>query len=163
MRFHSPPVQNRILAHLRPDTLERLRPHLRRVQVDRRQVLQEVNARVSNVYFLESGVAIVLAHTRRDGHVGVALVGRFGLVGVPAVLGTLHAPNRCIMEVPGEAFQVTSEALGQAMEEHAEIRQQLLNYIQALLIQHSQTVLCNGQHELQERLARCLLLARESA
>jgi hypothetical protein len=34
-----------------------------------------------------------------------------------------------------------------------------MNYVHALLIQNSQTVLCNVRHELRERLCRWLLLA----
>jgi hypothetical protein len=47
------------------------------------------------------------------------------------------------------------------MANSLELRQHLLNYVHALLIQNSQTVLCNVRHELSERLCRWLLLARD--
>jgi CRP-like cAMP-binding protein len=65
------------------------------------------------------------------------------------------------METAGEALQVKSKNLRQSMEKHPALRQQLMNYVQALLIQNSQTILCNALHRLEERLARWLLLARD--
>ena len=154
------PVRNRLLAHLPAAAFAELSPHLRRVRLHRRQVLQEINTRISSVYFLECGVAVLLA--RSGGRqVGVGVVGRLGLVGVPAVLGTMYAPNRCIMEIEGEALQLDCENLNLAMDRRPPIRRLLLRYVQALLVQNSQTVLCNVRHELEERLARWLLLARD--
>jgi CRP-like cAMP-binding protein len=161
MLLQSLPVQNRILVHLPADAFDLLRPHMRRIQLKRHAVLQEPNSRVREVYFIEAGVAVMLAQTNRDGRVEVGIVGRFGFIGVPVVLGTMHSLHRCVMETAGEALQVKSKNLRRSMEEHPALRQQLMNYVQALLIQNSQTVLCNALHQLEERLARWLLLARD--
>lgn len=161
MLFQSSLVLNRVLTHIPPDAFERLRPHLRRVQLKKGEILQESHSRAGKVYFIERGVAVILARTRRDGQVGVGLVGRLGLIGIPVLLGTMRSPHRCIMEVPGEALQIASENLRAAMDEQPAIRQQLMNYMQALLVQNSQTILCNARHEIEERLARWLLLARD--
>ena len=161
MLLQSTPVRNRLLAHLPPAAFAELRPHLRRVHLQRRQVLQEINAPVGSVYFLECGVALLLARSRGGRQVGVGVVGRLGLVGVPAVLGTMYAPNRCVMEIEGEALQIGCENLSLAMDRHPQIRRHLLRYVQALLVQNSQTALCNVRHELEERLARWLLLAHD--
>lgn len=161
MLFQSVPVENRLLAHLPVDAFDMLRPHLRRVQLKRQDVLQEPHRPVSKVYFLERGMAIMFADSQRDGRVEVGMVGRFGLVGVPAVLGTRMSTHRCVVEIAGNALQVTSRELRRSMDGHPVLRQHLMNYIQALLIQNSQTVLCNARHELPERLARWLLLAHD--
>ena len=91
----------------------------------------------------------------------MGLVGRLGFVGVPAVLGTGYSINRCVVEVPGEALQLDAGDAVVAMKANAAIRQRLMNYVQALLVQNSQTALCNARHELEERLARWLLLAQD--
>jgi hypothetical protein len=54
---------------------------------------------------------------------------------------------------------MASEDLRDAIDACPELRQQLMNYVQALLVQNSQSVLCNVRHELHERLCRWLLLA----
>lgn len=154
-------VQNSILSGLPAPTLARLAPHLRHVRLERREILQEANRPVERVYFIQRGIAVLLARTRRDGEVGVAIVGRAGLVGVPVVLGTMRACCRCIMEVPGEALLVNATALRRAMDENPALRQHLMDYVGALLFQHAQAVLCNARHRIEERLAGCLLLARD--
>jgi CRP-like cAMP-binding protein len=161
MLFQSLPVKNRILAHLPAHAFATLQPYLRRVRLKRHDVLQEPRCPLRKVYFIESGVAAMFANTKRDGQVEVGLVGRFGFIGVPVALGTMLSIHRCVMEVGGEALQIKSKDLRQSMDEQPVIRQQLMNYVQALLIQNSQTVLCNALHQLQERLARWLLLARD--
>lgn len=158
---HSIIVQNRLLACMAPEQFDRLRPLLEPVALCRRAILQEQNRRVEFVYFIERGVASLLARTRRDGPVEVAIVGRLGYVGVAAVLGTMRSPNRAVMGVPGEALRVSASDLQRVIDSDTGIRQQLLNYVHALLAQNAQTTLCNARHELEERLCRWLLLASD--
>ncbi len=146
---------------MRPELFDRLRPCLQPVHLPRRAILQEHNRPVEHIYFIERGVASLFARTQRDGPVEVAIVGRIGFVGVSAVLGTMRSPNRCFMEVPGEALKISSMDLQRIMEETPSVRQHLLNYVHALLIQNTQTALCNVRHELEERLCRWLLLASD--
>ena len=154
-------VRNRILARMPPEAFEHLRPHLERVSVHRRAILQEQHRPIEYVHFIESGVASIFARTRQDGPFEVSLVGRFGLVGVSVVLGTVRSPHRCLMQMDGEVLRVPSPALARAMEDNADVRRQLLNYVHALLVQNAQTVLCNARHGVVERLSRWLLLARD--
>lgn len=86
-------VQNRVLACMEPASFERLRPHLQRVALKRRAILQEHNRPIEHVYFIERGVASLFARTQRDGPVEVATIGRLGFVGVAAVLGAARSPN----------------------------------------------------------------------
>jgi CRP-like cAMP-binding protein len=154
-------VRNRILACMAPPLFERLRPKLQPITLKQRAILQEHHRPIEHVYFIERGVASLLARTHRDGPVEVAIVGRFGFIGVAAVLGTMRSPNRCLMEVPGEALRIHANDIQCVMEETPMVRQYLLNYVHALLIQNTQTALCNIRHQLEERLCRWLLLASD--
>jgi CRP-like cAMP-binding protein len=144
-----------------PESFDRLRPYLQPIELKRRAILQEHNRPIEYIYFIEQGVASLFARTQRDGPVEVAIVGRLGFVGVAAVLGTMRSPNRCLMEVSGRALRIASKDLRRIMEETPAVRQQLMNYVHALLVQNTQTALCNVRHELEERLCRWLLLASD--
>jgi len=154
-------IQNRILQSLPSDIIERLQLDLQRVQLARGQILQEYNRQMERVYFIERGMAVLLARTQRNGQVGVATIGRLGLVGIPVVLGITQSPHRCVMEVKGEALQIGAEAFRRIIDESPALHQQLMNYVHALLVQMSQTALCNVRHRLMERLTRWLLLAHD--
>jgi CRP-like cAMP-binding protein len=156
--IHLAPVQNRLLASISVETFNHVRPYLQRVPLRRRQIIQERNRPLEHVHFIEQGVASLFARTSRDGPVAVAMIGRLGVVGIPVVLGTMRSPNRCVVQIPGEALRIASQDLRQMIDTCPELRQQLMNYVQALLIQNSQSVLCNIRHELRERLCRWLLL-----
>jgi CRP-like cAMP-binding protein len=152
-------VQNRVLACMEPAAFRQIGPHLQPVSLNRRDILQEHDRAVEHVYFLECGVASLLARTRRDGPVEVAMVGRLGVVGVAAVLGASRSPNRAVMAVPGQALRISASELRGVMVASPAVARPLLSYVHALLIQNSQTALCNARHELEERLCRWLLLA----
>jgi CRP-like cAMP-binding protein len=154
-------VRNRVLASLSPSGFRQLAPHLTRVSLARRAVLQDHFHRIDHVHFIERGVASLYARTRADGPVEVALVGPFGFVGVAAILGNARSPHRCLMQVEGEALRIGVPDLLDAMHASPAIRHHLLAYVHALLVQNAQTALCNGRHDVEQRLCRWLLLAAD--
>jgi CRP-like cAMP-binding protein len=154
-------VQNRLLAGLAPASFERLRPFLQPVPLKRRSILQDYHHPIDYIYFIERGVASLLARTQRDGPVEIAMVGRLGFVGVAAVLGIRRSPNRCLMSVPGYALRIAVTDLRRIAHRYPDVQQQLFSYIHALLIQNAQTTLCSARHSLEERLSRWLLLAAD--
>src|SRR5262245_46235664 len=154
-------VRNRVLASLNSASFRQLAPHLTRVSLARRSVLQDHFHRIEHVHFIERGVASLYARTRADGPVEVAMVGPFGFVGVPAILGNSRSPHRCLMHVPGEALRIAVPDLVDAMDASPTIRHHLLAYVHALLVQNAQVALCNGRHAVQPRLCRWLLHAAD--
>jgi len=154
-------VRNRVLASLNPSSFRRLAPHLAPVALERRAVLQDHFHRIEHVYFIERGVASLYARTRADGPVEVAMVGPFGFVGAAAILGNTRSPHRCLMHVPGAALRIGVTELLDAMDASPTIRHHLLAYVHALLVQNAQVALCNGRHDVEQRLCRWLLLAAD--
>ena len=154
-------VRNRVLASLNPASFRRLAPHLTRVLLPRRSVLQDHYRRIEHVHFIERGVGSLYARTRADGPIEVAMVGPFGFVGVAALLGNARSPHRCLMQVEGEALRIGVPDLLDAMHASPAIRHHLLAYVHALLVQNAQTALCNGRHDVEQRLCRWLLLAAD--
>jgi CRP-like cAMP-binding protein len=154
-------VRNKLLASMVPHLFERMRPHLQLITLKQKAILQEHNRPIEHIYFLERGVASLFARTQSDGPVAISIVGPRGFIGVAAVLGKTRSPNRCVMEVPGQALRIAVQELDRIMKEMPELRLHLLAYVHALLIQNSQVALCNVRHELLERLCRWLLLAAD--
>ena len=120
-------------------------------------MLQERDRPVQYVYFIEKGAAALYLRTKRDGLVGVGIVARYGVAGLPAVLGTVRSPHRCVVQIPGEAFRMAAADLQTAMAASAPLRHVLNRYVQALLVQHAQATLCLARHKLEERLSSWLL------
>jgi CRP-like cAMP-binding protein len=124
-------------------------------------VLEEPNARIENVYFPEHGVASVVA-TMPDGKtIETGLIGREGMSGTTVVLGNHAAFNKTYMQVAGHGSCLAADDLRQQLTESPTLRLALLRYVEAFLIQTSQTAAANGQFKLEERLARWLLMVHD--
>lgn len=117
-----------------------------------------VNAEVHGIdRFLEEGICSVVV-TMQDGvTVEVGILGCDGFVGVPAMLGTGHSPNRSFIQIPGHGFSIKASVLRAQAQASIALLSMLQRSIQGLMVQTAQTAACNRVHELHERLARGLL------
>jgi CRP-like cAMP-binding protein len=156
-------VRNHLLAALPPDDFGLLADHLRRVDLELRQVLHEPGRRIEAAYFPEGGMVSMLAPLE-DGHfMEVGLVGREGLVGLSVVLGARSTTTEAMVQMEGAALRVPAAALRAAFDAGAALRAPLLRYVQAYHGQVAQTAACNGRHPVDGRLARWLLMAHDRA
>lgn len=155
---HTP---NKLLSGLSSDAMLLMQPLLERHELPFRVVIQLPDEVMHHAYFIETGVVSMIAKTSQDRRVEIAIIGREGMVGAMIVLGSDQSPNGGIVQVPGTALRITMADLSHAMSAHPSIRARLLLYIQAYLIQISQTVLANSKGNLEQRLARWLAMAHD--
>jgi CRP-like cAMP-binding protein len=159
----SPPIsyQNRLLASLPADAIQQLMPHLAPVDLPTSRILEEANQAADGVYFLEGGICSVVARMENGASVEVGVIGRDGFVGMSSVLGSGCSPNRYFMQIPGYGFRVKTRVLTELADTCTPLRMCLLRSVHGLLVQTAQTAACNRLHELQERMARWLLMRRD--
>jgi len=139
--------------------MQRLRPHLLPVDLERSKTLHDVGQPIETVYFLEQGVCSIVSTMRDGSSVEVGVVGRDGFIGIPAILGTGHSLNRSFIQLPGSGYSIRAKVLQeQCFEGTGELRLSLLRAIQGLLVQTAQTAACNRVHQIEERLSRWLLM-----
>ncbi|MFP3581880.1 hypothetical protein SB659_20165, partial [Arthrobacter sp. SIMBA_036] len=72
-------VQNRLLAALGPDAFDVLQPGMERVDLPVRTVLVESDQPTDHVFFLETGLASIVARTIDDEAIEVGHIGWEGL------------------------------------------------------------------------------------
>jgi CRP-like cAMP-binding protein len=156
----SPPFQNDILAALSKSDLALLEPSLEPEDLPVRHVLEQPNEPIKQVYFLQNGLASVIAtNTHRQLEVG--LIGRDGMTGIAVILGNGRSPNETFMQVGGEGMSLSADALREALEQSRSLERALLSFAHSFLNQATRTALSNGTATLEERLARWLLMANE--
>jgi CRP-like cAMP-binding protein len=163
MKSASPPspYKNRVLGSLPADEMKRLAPHLSAVTLKMNRTLHDPGQTVDTVYFLEEGICSIVVTMEAGNTVEVGIIGRDGFVGLPALLGTKHSPNRTFMQIPGHGFSVKAKVLHDLSEASSELRLRLQRVVQGMLVQTAQTAACNRVHELEERLARWLLMCQD--
>jgi CRP-like cAMP-binding protein len=138
-----------------------LRPGLSRVSLSLRQTLEASNQAIEHVYFIEEGMASVVALRAGDLQTEVGLIGREGMTGTALVLGDPGTPFDCYVQMEGKALQISSMDFLGAFEQSSSLRRVLRLYARASFIQTAYTAFANAQFKLEERLARWLLMVRD--
>src|SRR6266498_1603561 len=160
MQFISP---NELLTALPPVIYERLAPHLQRVRLEAGSVLFDVGATIDYTWrFITSGIVSLLGVTEDGASVEVAMAGRDSVSGFPGIVRKNETAFRAQVQVAGEAFRVGARVLQVALKQESEIYIPLLDHTHTLSEQIAQAAVCNQFHTSDQRLARWLLLARDS-
>ncbi len=148
---------NRLLGALPMADYLVLAPHLEPVQVQAAQVMEGAGASCAYAHF-PVDCAVTLVSATRDGEMSeLALIGREGMVGLPALLGT---PTRALQSVvlrPGLAYRLPAPVFAQAMQQSAALQSMAMRYVQNLMLQMAQGVVCSLHHSVLQRLSTWLL------
>jgi CRP-like cAMP-binding protein len=91
------------------------------------------------------------------------VIGKEGMTGLAALLGVDRSHHEIFMQTAGQARRVSVSKLRQAMKQSATLLTTLLLYAHTLILQMSYTALASGRYQLEERLARWLLMAVDRA
>jgi CRP-like cAMP-binding protein len=151
---------NKLLACLSRADSGLLAPHLCIVELPFGTQLQASNKRVTQVYFLDSGIASIVAKNGRPIEVG--MIGREGMTGITLLLDSNDpVPHEIYMQVAGRGQRLSASALRKAISESDTLHRVLLRNVHKFLAQITQTAMANGRNKIEERLARWLLMAHD--
>jgi CRP-like cAMP-binding protein len=156
------PFQNRLLTRLSPGDLSLLGP-LEHVELPLRQTLEPAGAPVEFVYFIEEGVASVVAQAAGQREIEVGLIGSEGMTGVALLNGDDQSPFETFIQVEGTGYRLTADRLMRAITTSDELRVTLTRYARVFHLQVAATSVSNGNSKLEERLARWLLMVGDRA
>ena len=153
--------RNRLLLALPSRNLQRLLPHLERIDCRREQILAEADSHLDYVFFPDVGVGSAVAVYADGKIIEMATIGREGCSGVQAYFGARNSSIRLLVQIPGSAVRMSRAAFTRAMESMPAFRTLISSYVQAFLEQVLVSVACNGAHSLHQRMARWLLMMRD--
>jgi len=151
---------NQLLASLPSASSDWLRT-LEPVALPPGAVLYEPDEKIEHVYFLTNALVSIVSMNSEGSTVEIGLIGSEGMVGVPAILGGV-TPYRAVVQMGGNALRIRGYRLNEEFQRNPFLRDLLLKYTNAFLIQIAQSSICNCYHALQERLSRWLLVARDA-
>jgi CRP-like cAMP-binding protein len=155
------PVANVILLSISDSEYGLFRPHLEYVELPDHLVLHEAGRKLEFVYFPNRGlISFVVA--MEDGKTAEAgVVGNEGFAGIPAAVGLSRSPLQAVVQISGDGFRVEVEALQKTLESAPHIQLLLSRFAVVQGMQVAQTAACNRLHEIEQRLARWLLMAQD--
>jgi CRP-like cAMP-binding protein len=156
-----PAIENKLLKNMRPDDFALLAPNLIKQEFAVRYQIEAPDTPISDVLFLENGLASIVANKISGRDVEVAIAGIDGMTGVSVVLGALQTPYSAYIQIAANGHKISANALRSAMAQSETMRDYLLLYVQALIVQTTSTALANSQYLVEARLARWLLMVHD--
>ena len=160
VRTDAPTIdENRLLAALPAAVHERLKSALELVTLPPGRVLHECNMPLRRIYFPISSIISLSCELENGASGEIAVVGNEGLVGIAPFMGGQTMLNRAVVQHGGTAFRIRTDVLVREVEKGGPLQTTLLRYMQALITQIAQTVLCNRHHMIEQQLCRKLLMS----
>jgi len=136
-------------------------PCLEFVRLKHHQILHEAGGDIKSIYFLNGGLASVLAVQLDGKSVEVGLIGREGFVGVPVVFGFRTSAATIVTQCDAVAYRISTSSLPNLLLECSGFALSLQRYAMILGAQSAQLAACNRLHDVEQRLVRWLLMSHD--
>jgi CRP-like cAMP-binding protein len=155
------PVKNKILLALAKNERSILFSKLEFLPLPLASVLAEKGAPIKFGYFLNDGLASVLNIMEGGKSIEVGLSGSEGFVGLALAVGFTTSPARVVMQIAGSGFKISAADLALALRRCPRLAVALSRFSQEMGVQSAQVAACNRLHEMDQRLARWLLMSQD--
>ena len=155
------PVNNSLLLAIPDHEFNIVRSHLEFTQLATQQVLLQPGQQIESLFLLNSGLVSLLVVTSDSRSVEVGMVGRDGCLGGSLIVDVRDNPQRALVQIPGDAFQIKADAFASLIKDCPHFAALLSRYVLLQGLQVGQLAACNRLHEVDERLARWLLMSHD--
>jgi CRP-like cAMP-binding protein len=152
---------NLILQSISVSEYQTLLPHLEPVSMGLHQVLHQAGEPITCGYFPNGGVVSYIVPVSDGRSAEVGMVGREGFVGAPLAGGLDRSPQVALVQVPATAMRIGADALKEVLLAVPHLGVLLTRYALIQGMQLAQTAACNRLHNLEQRLARWLLMSQD--
>jgi CRP-like cAMP-binding protein len=154
-------VGNKVLLSIPDKEYALIRPHLEFLSMPHHLSLYEPGQPLEFVHFPNTGMVSLVIATEDGKTVEVGEVGKEGFAGIQAAVGINRNQVREIVQVAGDGFRVRIGALQSVLQSAPELQRILTRYAVVQGMQFAQTAACNRLHNIEQRLARWLLITQD--
>ena len=160
---HSSPrsKSNLLLAALAADDYALLRPHLTQVRLKQQTVVQEAERPIEHIYFPLEGMVSLVAIMATGDEIEIAAIGREGAIGTKLGLQPQLAFAKAIVQLPGSALRIDLDKFQEAAKASLAVTHVATCANDVMTANLQQSAACNAMHDVEPRLARWLLHARD--
>jgi CRP-like cAMP-binding protein len=89
------------------------------------------------------------------------MIGREGMTGLSIVFGKDRSQHETYIQAAGNGQRISASNLRTALQQGSDLLPAFLSYAHTFLMQASETALANGRSNIEQRLARWLLMAHD--
>lgn len=152
---------NFLLASFSAGDAAAIVPHLKSVHLEHQTVLSEMGDEIRLVHFPTSAIISLVVGLSTGEMVEAAMVGRDGVVGASAALDGRISLNRAIAQISGDSLTCDADVLRGAALQSSTMLAKLIRHEQTVFAQAQQSTACMATHDVEARLCRWLLRARD--
>jgi CRP-like cAMP-binding protein len=154
-------VSNKVLLATPDNEYQLMRPDLTYVDLPNHLSLHEPTQSIDFVYFPNRGMVSQVVVTKDGRTVEVGVVGNEGYVGAGLAVGLSRSSVREIVQIAGDGFRMMGNALERILRAAPQLQMILSRHSGLQGMQVAQTAACNRLHDIQQRLARWLLMTQD--
>ena len=153
---------NLLLRRLAASDQQLLEPHAEQVTIERTATLIRAGDSLDAIYFPETVVVSIEEQVGPERHVEVAVVGREGMLGWPALLGATRTTHAAVVQLrTGSAVRIGIEPLRRACDRSTSLWDALLQFVHVVIVQMARSIASHLHDALDLRLARWLLMRHD--
>jgi CRP-like cAMP-binding protein len=156
-------VANRLIEGLPRKARNQLLGMCEAVELDPGEVLYDRHASARHIYF-PTGSTLSLRSSPGDLPVlEIAMVGNEGMLGAHIALGVGTSATCAQVRSAGSAWRMTTARFKTELTRSAALERSIRRYLHVTILQHVSMVRCSRFHNLDQRLARWLLMTHDRA
>ena len=152
---------NLLLDSLPPAARKALLARLEPVTLPLGTVLYRPGEQPKYAHFMTSGITSIVTFMSNGAGAEVGLISREGVVEGINLLGSATPPTTAFIQVEGAALRMRYCDLQQEFFKAGPVFRRILESVQRHSFILSQLAACNGLHEIENRLARWLLMVQD--
>ena len=153
--------ENTVLRCLGPESRNRL--CLQPVRFELKHEIEYPGKPIEHLYFVEEGMASMTTTFLDGSQVEVGMFGYESVIGISALMGTKRALNRVYTQIAGHGYACGVEIARREFDRGEDFQRLTLRYVQTQLVQAIQSAGCHAKHNVEQRLARWLLICADRA
>ncbi len=154
-------VENLILSQIPDPEYNLVRPYLELIKTQDYEILHEPGERLDYAYFPNRGMISVVVEISDSRTLEVGVITKKGFAGEALTADRHTCPYRMICQPAMEGFQVEAVALRKLLHSTPVLRLRLGRYVRFQSLRTAQIAACNRFHEIEQRLARWLLMSHD--
>jgi CRP-like cAMP-binding protein len=154
-------VENNLLLAISEREFDLLASVMEFVSLEQGMILHEPGRPVESAYFLNGGLISLIVTTQDGRSVEVGVTGREGMAAPFLPLGIAFSTHRAVVQAPGTGFRVSADRLDRLIPGTPQLRLVAAQFAMVQSMQIAQTAACNRLHDIEQRLARWLLVSQD--
>ncbi|MGJ7039638.1 CRP-like cAMP-binding protein [Shinella sp. BE166] len=156
-----PEMRNKLLSILPAADYAHVVAGLEHVDLPRFMVLAEAGQPIDYVYFLTSGIGSLVTTTPDGNHAEAGIFGFDGYLPTSAMANVELSSHDIRVQIAGDGYRMSYGTFRHWMDENRNFSRVVLRSIEAFSVQLAHTAVSNAVHEVNQRLARWLLMCHD--